>query len=177
MIAVIGDVMLDEYVYGSSTRQSPECANAPVVVINPPIRTLGGAGNTALNILHLGGEVKLYCAVNHESSLFDKLKTSEVSYFCTNNTAPDVVKTRIYSNGIYIARLDIDSAIKHYEARLVASMIDENPNIVIISDYGKGTIKKPQEIITKAKEIGATVLVDSKSNLSDFKGATVLKPI
>jgi len=176
MIAVIGDIMLDEYIYGSSTRQSPECANAPVVVINPPIRTLGGAGNTALNIHHLSGEVKLYCAVNHESHLFNKLKTYDIPYFCTNNTAPDVVKTRIYSNGKYIARLDIDSAIKHYEARLVASMIDESPKIIIISDYGKGTIKKPQEIIAKAKEIGAIVLVDSKSNLSDFKGATVIKP-
>jgi D-beta-D-heptose 7-phosphate kinase/D-beta-D-heptose 1-phosphate adenosyltransferase len=176
MIAVIGDIMLDEYIYGSSTRQSPECANAPVVVINPPIRTLGGAGNTALNIHHLGGEVKLYCAVNYESNLFNKLKTSDIPYFCTNNTAPDVVKTRIYSNGKYVARLDIDSAIKHYEARLVASMIDESPEIILISDYGKGTIKKPQEIIAKAKEIGAIVLVDSKSNLSDFKGATVIKP-
>ena len=55
MISVIGDIMLDEYIYGSTTRQSPECASAPVVVINPPLRALGGAGNTALNIHHLGG--------------------------------------------------------------------------------------------------------------------------
>jgi len=176
MIAVIGDIMLDEYIYGSSTRQSPECDSAPVVVINSPIRTLGGAGNTALNIHHLDGEVKLYCSVNHESRLFDNLKNSGLSYHVSNNTSADVVKTRIYSNGKYIARLDIDSNIKHYEAGLVAKMIDENPEIILISDYGKGTIKKPQDIIAKAKEIGAIVLVDSKSNLSDFKGATVLKP-
>ncbi len=176
MISVIGDIMLDEYIYGSTTRQSPECASAPVVVINPPLRALGGAGNTALNIHHLGGDVKLYCAVNHESHLFEKLKTSGLNYFCTNNTSADVVKTRIYSNGNYIARLDIDSTIRHYEASLVASMIDDSPNIILISDYGKGTIKKPQDIISKAKEAGIPVLVDSKSNLSDFRGASVIKP-
>lgn len=176
MIAVIGDIMLDEYIYGSSTRQSPECASAPVVVINSPITALGGAGNTALNIYHLGGEVKLYCAVNHESRLFDKLKSSGLQHFCTNNTTADVVKTRIYSNGNYIARLDIDSTIKHYEERLVDTLLADSPDIILVSDYGKGTIKKPKKLISKALETGAKVLVDSKSNLTDFKGAYVLKP-
>jgi len=176
MIAVIGDIMLDEYVYGSSTRQSPECGTAPVVVINSPIRSIGGAGNTALNIHHLGGDVKLYCAVNHEGHLYDQLKSSSLSYFCVNTTSTDVVKTRIYSNGNYIARLDVDSAINHHEASLVNMMLADKPDIILISDYGKGTIKNPQYIITKAREAGIKVLVDSKSNLSDFKGAHLIKP-
>ncbi len=176
MISVIGDIMLDEYIYGSSTRQSPECASAPVVVINSPITSIGGAGNTALNIYHLGGEVTLYCAVNQDGKLLDKLKTSGLKYFTSNNISADVVKTRIYSNGNYIARLDIDSTIRHYEEFLIDTMLADSPDIILVSDYGKGTIKKPKKLISRALESGAKVLVDSKSNLADFKGAYVLKP-
>jgi D-beta-D-heptose 7-phosphate kinase/D-beta-D-heptose 1-phosphate adenosyltransferase len=176
MIAVIGDIMLDEYIYGSSVRQSPECDLAPVVVINPPIRCIGGAGNTALNIHNLDGDVKLYCAVSPDSELFNLLHASGIKYKINNNQSADVVKKRIYSNGQYIARLDIDSKIRHYESGLVDAMIIDAPKIILISDYGKGTVIKPYNIIQRAKDIGAITLVDSKSNLYDFKGATVIKP-
>ena len=176
MIAVIGDVMLDEYVYGSSTRQSPECDSAPVVVVNPPIRYIGGAGNTALNIHHLDGDVKLYGAVSPDSELFNLIYTSGIKYRTNNNQSADVVKKRIYSNGQYIARLDIDSKIRHYEAGLVDNMVRDAPKIILISDYGKGTVTKPSNIIQRSKDIDAITLVDSKSNLYDFKGATVIKP-
>ena len=53
MIAVIGDVMLDEYIYGSPTRMSPECDTAPVIVINPPITSIGGATD-AVGVLLVG---------------------------------------------------------------------------------------------------------------------------
>lgn len=176
MIAVIGDIMLDEYIYGSSVRQSPECDTAPVVVINSPIRSIGGAGNTALNIHHLEGDVKLYCAVSSCSHLDELLRTSGIKQQININLSPDVVKTRIYSNGQYIARLDIDSKIRHYEHGLVEDLIKDKPSIVIISDYGKGTINNPSNIIKQAKDIGAITIVDSKSNLYDFKGATIIKP-
>jgi D-beta-D-heptose 7-phosphate kinase / D-beta-D-heptose 1-phosphate adenosyltransferase len=176
MIAVIGDIMLDEYIYGSSIRQSPECDTAPVVVVNSPIRSIGGAGNTALNIHYLEGDVKLYCAVSGYSHLPELLRTSGIKQQININLSPDVVKTRIYSNGQYIARLDIDSKIRHYELGLVEDLIKDKPNIVIISDYGKGTINNPSNIIKQAKDIGAITIVDSKSNLYDFKGATIIKP-
>ena len=155
---------------------SPECDSAPVVVINPPIRCIGGAGNTALNIHNLDGDVKLYCAVSPDSELFNLLYTSGIKYKINNNQSADVIKKRIYSNGQYIARLDIDSRIRHYEAGLVDAMIIDAPKIVLISDYGKGTINNPSSILQKAKDIGAITLVDSKSNLYDFKGATIIKP-
>lgn len=176
MIAVIGDVMLDEYIYGSSTRMSPECDTAPVVVINPPITSIGGAGNTALNIHYLDGDVKLYCSASQGSDIANLIHTSGIKYHISNNQSADVVKKRIYSNGQYLARLDIDSKIRHYEAGLVDTMIKDKPNIVLISDYGKGTIKNPSSIIQKARDAEAIVLVDSKSNLYDFKGATIIKP-
>jgi rfaE bifunctional protein kinase chain/domain len=176
MIAVIGDIMLDEYIYGSSVRQSPECELAPVVVINSPIRSIGGAGNTALNIHYLEGDVKLYGAISGYSHLPELLCNSGIKQQININLSPDVVKTRIYSNGQYIARLDIDSKVKHYEQGLVDAMFKDKPEIILISDYGKGTITKPANIIQRAKDIGAITLVDSKSNLYDFKGATVIKP-
>lgn len=176
MIAVIGDIMLDEYIYGSSTRQSPECELAPVVVINSPVRSIGGAGNTALNIHYLEGDVKLYCAVSAPSHLAELLRTSGIKQHININLSPDVVKTRIYSNGQYIARLDIDSKIRHYEQGLVEDLVKDKPNIVVISDYGKGTINNPSNILKQARDIGAITIVDSKSNLYDFKGATIIKP-
>lgn len=176
MIAVIGDIMLDEYIYGSSVRQSPECDLAPVVVINSPIRSIGGAGNTALNIHYLERDVKLYGAISGCSHLPDLLRNSGIKKQININLSPDVVKTRIYSNGQYIARLDIDSKVKHYEQGLVDDMFKDKPEIILISDYGKGTITKPANIIQRAKDIEAITIVDSKSNLYDFKGATVIKP-
>jgi D-beta-D-heptose 7-phosphate kinase/D-beta-D-heptose 1-phosphate adenosyltransferase len=176
MIAIIGDIMLDEYLYGSSTRQSPECDSAPVIVINSPVRALGGAGNTAINIHHLGGDVKLYCSLSMYTPLYELLRISGIKNQVSINTSSDVVKRRIYGNGKYIARLDIDSHIQHDEDYLIECMIQDKPDIILISDYCKGTVTKHQKIIQKAKSIGAKILVDSKSNLSDFKGAFVLKP-
>ncbi len=176
MISVIGDIMLDEYIYGSSVRQSPECASAPVVVVASPLRMLGGAGNTALNIYHLDSEVILYSSIEPGGKL-DNLRCSiDIPIKYTANKSADTVKTRIYSNGNYIARLDIDNKVKHDESTLVADLFSDNTNLIVISDYGKGTITKPQNIISKAKELDIPILVDSKNNLADFKGATVIKP-
>jgi D-beta-D-heptose 7-phosphate kinase/D-beta-D-heptose 1-phosphate adenosyltransferase len=64
MIAVIGDIMLDKYIYGSSTRMSPECLTAPVVKEYTTEVYVGGAGNTALNIKNLQSPVTLFCAIS-----------------------------------------------------------------------------------------------------------------
>ena len=73
MIAVVGDIMVDQYIYGSSTRMSPECLTAPVIKEYSKETYVGGAGNTALNIKYLGGVAKLYCAVAINSVLLSML--------------------------------------------------------------------------------------------------------
>lgn len=176
MIAIIGDVMLDEYVFSSSIRQSPECSTAPVAVIHDTTRYIGGAGNTALNILHLEGQPKLFCSVSHKGAIRQLIGESNLPSETTFNLNNDIVKTRVYINGQYVARLDKEDKIKHDEQFLVSSAFKNKPDMIVISDYGKGTITNPQEIIRRARLEGIPVLVDSKSNLSDFKGASVLKP-
>lgn len=176
MIGVIGDVMIDEYVTGLSFRTSPEYKYAPVVSLQSKETFLGGAGNTALNIKHLGQDVTLFCAANNIGTVQQLLMSSELHSINSINKSDDIVKTRIYSNNIYLARLDKDTEVQHDEDYLVNELFKSTPKIIIISDYGKGTIKKPSKIIEQAYSRRIPTLVDSKSNLSDFKGAYLLKP-
>ena len=149
MIAVIGDVMLDKYIYGSSTRMSPECSSAPVVKQYATEDCIGGAGNTALNIKNLNADVKLFCALNNSSGIKKLLQEKNVDYEETVNANFDVIKTRIVSNGEYIARLDYDYNINCDETNLVKLLFDNSPNLIVISDYNKGTIQNPKNIIKK----------------------------
>lgn len=176
MIAVIGDIMIDKYIYGSSTRKSPECITAPVIKEYSTETYIGGAGNTALNIKNLGADTTLFCALHKNSELKTLLHNEKLSYNCVPNYCNDVVKTRIYSNGEYLARLDYDYDIDCSEEALLDSVFSSNPNLIVISDYNKGTILHPSKIIDKAKSIGVNCLVDPKKSLDAYKGAYILKP-
>jgi rfaE bifunctional protein kinase chain/domain len=176
MIAVIGDIMLDKYIYGSSTRKSPECITAPVVKEYKTETYIGGAGNTALNIKNLGGDTTLFCALHKNSYLKDLLSSEKLNYCSVPNYCSDVVKTRIYSNGQYLARLDYDYVIDCSEDALLDSIFYSNPSLIVISDYSKGTIENPFKFIDKANKLGIKCLVDPKKNLEAYKGSYILKP-
>jgi D-beta-D-heptose 7-phosphate kinase/D-beta-D-heptose 1-phosphate adenosyltransferase len=176
MISVIGDVMIDKYIYGTSYRQSPECSTAPVVVVTSKEEMIGGAGNTAINIYNLNAPVRLYCAVGYDGHVRNMLSGLSMRYTTSINRSVDIIKTRVYNNGNYIARLDAEKPVEHNEAKLVDNLFDDTPELIVISDYGKGTISNPKDIIERAKKLNIRVLVDTKSNLSDFKGAFLLKP-
>lgn len=176
MISVIGDIIIDEYISGLSYRNSPEYKYAPVISVQSVYRTIGGAGNTALNIKHLGQDVVLYCATNSDGVAMELLIDAEIRTVSSVNYEKDIVKSRIYSNNTYLARVDRDTKVSHDEDFLINQLFQKKQKLIIISDYGKGTVKTPSKIINRANNIGIPVLVDSKSNLSDFKGATILKP-
>jgi D-beta-D-heptose 7-phosphate kinase/D-beta-D-heptose 1-phosphate adenosyltransferase len=176
MISVIGDIMIDEYLRGTSIRQSPECAEAPVVLITKQESMLGGAGNTALNISHLGVPSNIFCAVASKGAAVSMLECSGIRYETSCNSNNDIIKTRVYSNGVYIARLDNETPVKHDEQMLINKLFDSNPELIVISDYGKGTITNSKAIIDRANALGIKVLVDTKSNLANFAGAFVIKP-
>lgn len=176
MIAVIGDIMLDKYIYGSSTRMSPECASAPVIKEYKTENCIGGAGNTALNIKNLNADVILFCAISEQSELQPLLYSEDLSYKHVINYNKDVIKTRIISNGEYLARIDYDFKINCEEDELLDMLFVSNPSIIIISDYNKGTISKASKVINRAKELGIKTLVDPKKRLEEYKGAYVLKP-
>lgn len=176
MIAVIGDIMIDEYIYGSSSRTSPECNSAPVVVVIDRKIFIGGAGNTALNIHYLDSEVMLFTSCESRGRTQNLLSAYDIDYKLSVNSAIDIVKTRVYSNGIYIARLDLEEPVVHDEKALVDKLFLQEPDLIVISDYGKSTIVKPEEIINKAKSLGIKVLVDTKNDLYKYKGAYLIKP-
>lgn len=176
MIAVIGDIMLDRYIYGSSTRMSPECKTAPVIKEYSTEYCIGGAGNTALNIKNLDADVTLFCALSKGSGLTALLYDQGVSYNHVVNYNKDVIKTRIISNGEYVARLDYDFDIECPEEALVGAMFETNPSIIVVSDYNKGTLYNIVEVLEKAKDLGIKTLVDPKKNLEEYTGAYLLKP-
>lgn len=176
MITVVGDIMLDTYIYGSSIRVSPECASAPVIKEFNTTHSVGGAGNTAINIRQLGQQVRVVAAFNKSSKLNQLLASHEVPFIPIPNYNQDVVKTRIYSNGQYIARLDYDYEVECFYSEIVKAVFDRPTDLIVLSDYNKGTIQNPQEIIQKANERGIAVLVDPKKELECYSGAFVLKP-
>jgi rfaE bifunctional protein kinase chain/domain len=176
MIAVIGDIMLDKYIYGSSVRMSPECANAPVIKEYTTKEYVGGAGNTALNIKNLNCDVTLFCALHKDSQLKKILAEEQLTYFATPNYCNDVLKTRIFSNGQYLARLDYDFNIDCSEEHLADQLFSIKPDLIVLSDYNKGTISTPRTILEKAASLGIKCLVDPKKNLDEYKGAFLLKP-
>jgi len=176
MIAVIGDIMLDKYIYGSSTRMSPECLTAPVVKEYTTEVYVGGAGNTALNIKNLQSPVTLFCAINKNSELRNLIRNEDLSCHYVANYNNDVIKTRLYSNGQYLARLDYDYEIDCSEDELCDTLFTYNPDLIVFSDYDKGTILNPSKFIEKANSKNIPVLVDPKKNLDSYAGAFVLKP-
>jgi D-beta-D-heptose 7-phosphate kinase/D-beta-D-heptose 1-phosphate adenosyltransferase len=164
VIAVIGDIMLDKYLLGSSVRMSPECDTAPVVSVYETINKLGGAGNTALNIKYLGSPVKLFTALTSNKSILAKYADS------------DITKVRLYSNGAYISRIDYDDSIKCDTNQLANKVLENRPSIIVLSDYNKGSIINPNGIIKAAVELKIPVLVDPKKDLDKYKNTFVLKP-
>ncbi len=189
-ILVVGDLMLDEYIFGTSTRISPE---APVPVINKSdyVLTLGGSANVANNLKHLGVKTYLVGTTGNDQNgkeLTKLIKNSgfDVKNILKDSLKPTTVKTRIISNGQQIARVDnedpdeISVNIQNQVLNRVSKVIrTRKPDAVIISDYNKGLItgKVSREIIKLARKFNAFVAVDPKGeNFSKYRGASLITP-
>ena len=186
-VIIIGDVMLDHYVYGSVDRISPE-APVPVVYVDKEEYKLGGAGNVASNIKALNGVSKLI-GVAGKDQYADTIKKllldNEIDFqILDDNDRPTTIKSRIIAQDQQVVRVDREdsSAIDQGTLDVVISELRHNltgGEVVIISDYGKGVIcdkllKSLQEIIAE-KDI--KVLVDPKIlNCSLYQNAYLLTP-
>jgi D-beta-D-heptose 7-phosphate kinase/D-beta-D-heptose 1-phosphate adenosyltransferase len=171
-ISVFGDVMLDEYVRGTTTRMCPE---APVPIVkNPTIeRTAGGAANVAANVASLlERPVNLYGSTGEDLEseyLKDILLSMNVtSIFTKFDDATTTVKRRILSGDQYITRVDIESPLGPLNYQ------PDNADIIIISDYNKGSVSNSNELIRLFN--GAPVLVDPKNTFDNYYGAYLVKP-
>ena len=165
-IVVFGDVMLDRYVSGSVDRVSPE---APVPVLKPikeEIR-LGGAANVALNLSSLGSKVSLIGISGKDSSsaqIIKLLKENKIKSELVKSSLPTITKLRLLSSKQQLLRVDNEEEFtkddwSSAKERFDKSISLKGNNLLIISDYGKGTLQDIPAIIRKAKKLKKTVLV------------------
>jgi D-beta-D-heptose 7-phosphate kinase/D-beta-D-heptose 1-phosphate adenosyltransferase len=167
-IIVIGDVMLDRYWSGQALRISPE-APVPVVKVKSVEDRIGGAGNVALNIAKLGGKVTLLGVVGDdaESKILRDLLEAEgvVCDFVVEKSLRSICKLRVMAQHQQLIRLDFeDTPIKFDQDALKTALIRHFPqnDVVVFSDYGKGTLADVSAYIIAARQVGVKVLVDPK---------------
>lgn len=182
-ILVIGDVMLDRYWFGDASRISPE-APVPVVKITQCDERPGGAGNVAINIAALGSNVTLIGVAGNDDAgriLGEQLTAAKVNQALQFiDSAPTITKLRVISRHQQLLRLDFeetildckfDTLIDTYKKELLKA------NLVILSDYNKGTLVCAPELIKLARAVGVPVLVDPKgSNFKIYQDANIITP-
>jgi D-beta-D-heptose 7-phosphate kinase/D-beta-D-heptose 1-phosphate adenosyltransferase len=183
-VLVVGDVMLDRYWHGPVSRISPE-APVPVVKVDQLEDRVGGAGNVALNAAELGASVTLL-AVTGKDKEAEQLRAclNESGINCELqqlSTVPTVAKLRVISQHQQLIRLDFEEPLaEHIDQAQLLSQFEKLLNqadVVVLSDYGKGTLSNAQHFIQAANKAEVPVLVDPKSlDFADYQGATVVTP-
>ena len=189
-VVVVGDVMLDNYWWGSVERISPE-APVPVVSLNRRESRLGGAANVALNCKALGAKVTLASVVGDDSEGTTLIKLAneagiDSSLIMQSWRRPTTTKVRVLSRNQQMLRLDdettddlhtdeehpfIDNVLKYLQKI--------KPQVLIFEDYNKGVLKENviKRITDHCKEIGIITVVDpKKKNFLSYKGVTIFKP-
>lgn len=185
-ILVVGDVMLDRYWSGATGRISPE-APVPVVNIDKDDLRPGGAANVAVNVASLGAKVTLLGVVGHDepAAFLERLVASYgvTVKFVASQASQTVTKLRIVSRNQQLIRLDFDNAPLMAAAWDRAALLDAYSSalacadVVILSDYGKGTLSVVDDLIAGARRAGKPVLIDPKGkDYRRYAGATLLKP-
>jgi len=187
-ILVIGDLMIDHYLWGSCERISPE-APVQVVDIAKETTTLGGAGNVINNLITLGAKVSVSSVIGNDENgeellgMLEKLGVSSKNII-TQEGRKTSKKSRVIAVSQQVLRYDRESKSEITEAsqeRIIERLRESITafDIIILSDYGKGVLTDTlsQKIIALAKEFSIRVLVDPKgSDFSKYKGAFLLTP-
>ncbi len=182
-VLVVGDVMLDRYWHGSTSRISPE-APVPVVHVRQNEERPGGAGNVALNIAALQADSTLIGLTGDDEaadSLSRSLESAGVQcLFQRLIGIPTITKLRVISRHQQLIRLDFEDGFEDFDT---GALLDSyktalaDCGAVVISDYGKGTLKPLRELIDAARAAGKPVLVDPKhTDFSFYAGATLITP-
>lgn len=189
-VLIIGDVMIDNYVWGKVSRISPE-APVPVVSVMRKEQRLGGAANVALNVQAMGA-TPILCSVigvDLDGQRFLELMQE-------NNLAPKgilksreritTIKTRIIGNNHHLMRMDeeIEHDITPHETGLflqrISYLLDKQKiDVIIFEDYDKGLITETliREIVNRARKLKVPVVVDpKKKHFMNYQGATLFKP-
>ncbi|MDN6323260.1 MAG: PfkB family carbohydrate kinase, partial [Halomonas sp.] len=182
-VLVVGDVMLDRYWHGGTSRISPE-APVPVVRVEDVEDRPGGAANVALNITSLGGHAVLAGVIGDDENaqiLQASLTASGVStYFQRSAEIPTITKLRVMSRNQQLLRLDFEQRLDSVETSELVAQVEKvlpDCDIVILSDYGKGTLNQVENLIANARAQGKRVLIDPKGqDFSKYRGASLITP-
>ncbi len=187
-IAIIGDLMLDRYLWGSAVRISPE-APVPVVDIAQESSRLGGSANVANNIISLGGIAHPVGIIGDDYTgklLLEMMSSANfaVEGIIADSNVPTTVKTRVIANNQHVVRIDRENkhTISPESHKNMIEYLEKNINsfdAIIFEDYNKGVITK--EVIEKVTKLAAAhsipITVDPKfDNFFEFKKVRVFKP-
>lgn len=178
-ILVVGDVILDKYLYGDVSRISPE-GPIPVVNVHKEEYRLGGAANVAWNLVNLNQDVTLIGLKGKPNLEFTKLLQKyyiEERNMIEDFNRPTTFKTRIIANNQHIVRIDREDTTPLDPSYVKDVKLPLKPDAVIISDYNKGTlIDELVRKIIKTYKGKCPIIVDPKKDIEKYKGATILKP-
>ena len=187
-ILVVGDLMIDYYLWGSTKRISPE-APVQIVNINKETSVLGGAGNVVKNLKSLGADVDIIsvtgnCEISNELRQLITEINVKTDFLISEDNRISSKKTRIISSNQQVIRYDketISPIAKSTENKVIDFFTNQirNYDIVLFSDYGKGLLTEnvSKNLISIAKENSVKVLVDPKGkDYSKYEGAYLLTP-
>ena len=184
-ILVIGDLMLDHYIWGDVHRISPE-APVPIVNVSRESHTAGGAANVALNLASLGVAARVVGTLGEDAAgnkLLGLLGAAGVdtSLCLTAPPRPTIVKTRVIVRNQQLCRIDHEAAASLYSIEASPALLSaiEASDAIIVSDYAKGVISQStlNAILDHAKQHGKTIAIDPKpSSHLKFEGASLITP-
>ena len=176
MIRVYGDIMLDRWIVGEANRMSPE-APVPVLLETNQEYSIGGAGNLALNIKSLGSQVELTSALGNDKEgfkLLELVEASKLEVTIAQDYKITTTKTRLVGQrGQHIVRWDREVPYDGDVATRFNNNIKKH-DIVCISDYAKGTVKR--DTVGKLLDKDIKILVDPKQDSVFYHGAFLVKP-
>ncbi|MGB4498302.1 MAG: bifunctional D-glycero-beta-D-manno-heptose-7-phosphate kinase/D-glycero-beta-D-manno-heptose 1-phosphate adenylyltransferase HldE [Methylococcaceae bacterium] len=182
-ILVIGDVMLDRYWSGQAARISPE-APVPIVKVKTIEERVGGAANVALNIAKLGGKVTLIGVIGDDSDgnqLQQMLRAEGVDCdFIVEKNLHTICKLRVMAQHQQLIRVDFEETPLNFNHADLSERLQnhlEKNDVVVFSDYGKGTLKNVADYISTSKKARLKTLVDPKgTDYSRYQNADLITP-
>jgi D-beta-D-heptose 7-phosphate kinase/D-beta-D-heptose 1-phosphate adenosyltransferase len=185
LIAIIGDFMIDHYLWGKSDRISPE-APVPVVEIIKEEDRLGGAGNVVNNLLALGAEVLVSGVLGKNSNRLLKLlnnKNIDTSGMFIDNYRETIIKSRVIAAHQQVIRYDKETKnpiSEEYEEKILNYLKNyiDKIEIILLSDYEKGVLTKSltQKIIKLSNRYNKKLIIDPKKDFSKYQNAWMIKP-
>lgn len=189
-VGVIGDVMMDSYLWGKVERISPE-APVPIIVLDKKEQRIGGAGNVALNIASLGASVSMLSVAgdDDDGKQLKQLLTEKnikTDFLLSSTKRITTNKTRIISRNQQMMRVDSETTADlgyEDENRLILALqtfiAQEKPNVIILEDYNKGVLTELviKKTIELCKHNGIITAVDPKrKNFFAYTGVDIFKP-